>query len=41
MAQRKYKETVVMVTHDELIANVADCIITIEDGRIISDTKNI
>ena len=39
MAQRKYKETVVMVTHDELIANVADRIITIEDGCIIRDTQ--
>lgn len=41
IAQRKYKETVIMVTHDELIANVADRIITIEDGKIIHDTKNI
>lgn len=28
-----------MVTHDELIASVADRIITIEDGRIIHDTQ--
>lgn len=40
IAQRKYHETVIMVTHDELIAHVADRIITIEDGRIIEDTKN-
>lgn len=39
IAQRKYHETVIMVTHDETIARVADRIITIEDGRIISDTK--
>lgn len=38
-AQRKYHETVIMVTHDELIASVADRIITIEDGQIIQDTK--
>lgn len=41
IAQRKYHETVIMVTHDELIASVADRIITIEDGKIISDTKEI
>ena len=40
IAQRKYHETVIMVTHDELIAHVADRIITIEDGRIIEDTNN-
>ena len=39
LAQRKYHETVIMVTHDELIASVADRIITIEDGKIIQDTK--
>lgn len=39
IAQRQYHETVIMVTHDETIARVADRIITIEDGKIISDTK--
>lgn len=39
IAQRKYHETVIMVTHDELIASVADRIITIEDGMIMSDTQ--
>lgn len=38
VAQRKYHETVIMVTHDELIASIADRIITIEDGQIIQDT---
>lgn len=38
--QRKYNETVVMVTHDESIASVADRIIKIEDGRIVSDIYN-
>lgn len=38
IAQRQYHETVIMVTHDELIASIADRIITIEDGRIINDT---
>lgn len=41
VAQRKYHETVIMVTHDELIASIADRIITIEDGQIIQDTKVI
>lgn len=41
IAQRKYHETVVMVTHDEMIAHIADRIITIEDGKIIADTKQI
>jgi len=39
IAQRQYHETVIMVTHDELIASIADRIITIEDGKIISDTN--
>ena len=38
IAQRKYHETVIMVTHDEQIATIADRIITIEDGQIIQDT---
>lgn len=41
IAQRQYHETVIMVTHDELIASIADRIITIEDGRIINDTMNL
>lgn len=41
IAQRQYHETVIMVTHDELIASVADRIITIEDGQIINDTMNL
>ncbi len=40
MAQRKYHETVIMVTHDEMIAQVVDRILRIEDGKIIQDTKN-
>ena len=39
IAQRKYHETVIMVTHDELIASIADRIITIEDGQIVQDTR--
>ena len=40
IAQQKYHETVIMVTHDELIASVADRILTLEDGQIVHDTKN-
>ena len=41
IAQRKYHETVIMVTHDELIASIADRIITIEDGHIVQDTRKV
>ena len=41
IAQRKYHETVIMVTHDELIASSADRIITIEDGQIVQDTRKV
>ena len=34
---RNLKQTILLVTHDEKIALEADRIITIEDGRIISD----
>lgn len=33
------KQTIILVTHDDKIAQEADRIITIEDGRIISDQK--
>lgn len=33
---QKFKQTIVMITHDEEIAQMADRIIRIEDGRIIS-----
>ncbi|MDE7453704.1 MAG: ABC transporter ATP-binding protein [Clostridia bacterium] len=33
-------KTVIMVTHDEEEANVAQRIITLSDGRIVSDEKN-
>lgn len=40
IVQQKYHETVIMVTHDELIASVVDRILTLEDGQIVHDTKN-
>lgn len=41
IAQRKYLETVILVTHDQEIASIADRVITIEDGKIIQDTNHI
>lgn len=35
----RYKQTLIVITHDEKIANEADRVIRIEDGRIISDTS--
>ncbi len=37
ISNRQYKQTVVLITHEEEIALEADRIITIEDGEIISD----
>ena len=36
---RNLKQTILLITHDEKIALEADRIVTIEDGRIISDEK--
>lgn len=40
MSNRKYNQTILVITHDENIALQADRIITIEDGKIIKDTTN-
>ena len=37
MSNRQYKQTILLVTHDENVALEADRIIKIEDGKIISD----
>lgn len=34
LSAKKYDQTIVMITHDENIANMADRVITIEDGRV-------
>lgn len=39
ISNRNLNQTVLLITHDEKIALEADRIITIEDGRIISDQK--
>ena len=40
LSNKKYRQTVLLITHDERIALEADRIITIEDGKIISDHAN-
>jgi putative ABC transport system ATP-binding protein len=37
---RKYNQTLILITHDINIASMADRIVTIEDGEIVSD-KNL
>ena len=37
---KKYRQTIVMVTHDDFLASMCDRIITVKDGKIVSD-KNI
>ncbi|MCI6812258.1 MAG: ABC transporter ATP-binding protein [Lachnospiraceae bacterium] len=39
LSNRRLKQTILLITHDERIALEADRIITLEDGRIISDQK--
>lgn len=39
LASKKYKQTILMITHDLNLANYADRIIEIQDGMIISDTR--
>lgn len=39
LSNRNLKQTIVLITHDEKIALEADRIVTIEDGRIVSDGK--
>ena len=36
MTNKKYKQTIIMITHNLEIANQADRVLTIEDGKIIS-----
>ena len=35
MTNKKYKQTIIMITHNLEIANEADRVLTIEDGRIV------
>ncbi|MBP3461875.1 MAG: ABC transporter ATP-binding protein [Bacilli bacterium] len=40
LSNKKYNQTIIMITHDLEIASNADRIITIEDGKIIKDERN-
>ena len=39
LSNRNLYQTILLITHDEKVALEADRIVTIEDGRIISDRK--
>lgn len=39
LSNQKYKQTIIMITHDHNLALNASRIITIDDGKIISDEK--
>ena len=39
LSNRRLKQTILLITHDEKIALEADRIITIEDGRIVGDER--
>ena len=40
-SNKKYNQTLILITHEESIALQADRIIRIEDGKIVSDGKNM
>lgn len=40
LSNRKYNQTIIMITHDYELAQNADRIITITDGKIASDVSN-
>ncbi len=39
LSNRNFKQTILLITHDEKIALEADRIMTMEDGRIVSDQR--
>ena len=39
LSNKKYKQTIIMITHDQGLALNADRIITIKDGKIVSDER--
>ena len=41
LSNKKYNQTVIIITHDIEIAKQAERVITIEDGKIIKDEKNL
>ena len=39
MSVKKYGQTLIMITHDEELAQMADRILIIEDGRVVNDGR--
>lgn len=39
VANRRYQQTLLLITHDEKIALMADHILTLADGRLVSDER--
>lgn len=39
VANRRYQQTLLLITHDEKIALLADRILTLADGRLVSDER--
>lgn len=39
-SNKKYNQTIIVITHDASIAQEANRVITIEDGKIVSDVRN-
>ena len=37
LSNKKYKQTILLITHDEKMALETDRIVTMEDGKIVSD----
>ena len=37
LSQKRYNQTILLITHDARIASYADCIIRIEDGKLVGD----
>ena len=40
LSNKKYRQTILLITHDERVAVEADRVITIEDGKIIADERS-
>ena len=39
MAARQFSQTLILITYDRDIAQLADRIVHIEDGKIVGDTR--
>lgn len=40
-SNKRFKQTLIVITHDEDVALMADRVIAIEDGRIVSDERRV